>query len=142
MTGVEHKPVTPELESELQSGLKSTQIVGLQLIFIIISASVVYFIDNPRSGISVIWGGFCALVNVCLLLWRMHTGRLDIDANRQLRLMYRSVLERFFVVIGLLAFGMLRLKLAPLAILLGFVVGQAVLILVPLVRALFMKPRA
>ena len=50
--------------------------------------------------------------------------------------MYRSVLERFFVVMGLLAFGMLRLKLAPLAILLGFIAGQMVLILVPLIRGI------
>lgn len=50
--------------------------------------------------------------------------------------MYRSALERFFVVLGLLAFGMMRLDLAPLAILLGFVVGQAGLILVPLMRGM------
>ena len=76
-------------------------------------------------------------MNVCLLIWRMRTGDgQDVDANRQLRLMYRSVLERFFVVMGLLAFGMLRLKLAPLAILLGFIAGQMVLILVPLIRGI------
>ena len=117
-------------------------VIGLQVVLTIIGASAVYFIDNPRSGISVVWGGFCALVNVCLLTRRMRAGNHLNDANRQLRLMYRSALERFFVVMGLLAFGMLRLKLAPLAILLGFVVGQAVLILVPLVRAVFIKPRA
>jgi len=115
----------------------SLQIIGLQVILTITGAVVAYFVDNLQSGISVLWGGFCALGNVCLLLWRMHTGTgHDNDANRQLRLMYRSVLERFFVVMGLLAFGMLRLKLAPLAILLGFIAGQMVLILVPLIRGI------
>ena len=115
----------------------SLQIIGLQVILTITGAVVAYFVDNLQSGISVLWGGFCALVNVCLLLWRMHTGAgLDADANRQLRLMYRSVLERFFVVMGLLALGMLRVNVAPLAILLGFIAGQMVLILVPLIRGI------
>lgn len=115
----------------------SLQIIGLQLIITITGAVVAYFVDNLLSGISVLWGGFCALVNVCLLVWRMRTGvGQDVDANRQLRLMYRSALERFFIVMGLLAFGMLRLKFAPLTILLGFIAGQAVLILVPLIRGI------
>ena len=115
----------------------SLQIIGLQVILTITGAVVAYFVANLQSGISVLWGGFCALVNVCLLIWRMRTGAgQDIDANRQLRLMYRSALERFFVVMGLLAFGMLRLKFAPLTILLGFIVGQTVLILVPLIRGI------
>lgn len=101
-----------------------------------------YLVDNSQAGISVFWGGFCALVNVCLLLWRMRSGKnQNIDAGRHLRLLYRSALERFFVVIGLLAFGMLRLKFAPLAIMLGFVAGQAGLILVPLIRAVVKSGR-
>jgi len=115
----------------------SLQIIGLQVILTITGAVVAYFVVNLQSGISVLWGGFCALVNVCLLIWRMRTDAgQDVDANRQLRLMYRSALERFFVVMGLLAFGMLRLKFAPLAILLGFIVGQTVLIMVPLIRGI------
>jgi F0F1-type ATP synthase assembly protein I len=115
----------------------SLQIIGLQAILTITGAVVAYFVDNLQSGISVLWGGFCALMNVCLLIWRMRTGAgQDVDANKQLRLMYRSALERFFVVMGLLAFGMLRLKFAPLAILLGFIAGQTVLILVPLIRGI------
>ncbi|MEO8417288.1 MAG: ATP synthase subunit I [Methylophilaceae bacterium] len=113
------------------------QIIGLQLALIIISAGVVYVMDTSQSGISVLWGGGCALLNVCLLKWRMRLGDdRSISENRHLILMYRSALERFFVVLGLLAFGMMRLDLAPLAILLGFVVGQAGLILVPLMRGM------
>jgi len=128
----------------LLSGAK-TQVAGkkygsaviiLQLVLITISAVVAYLTDNPQAGISIIWGGSCALMNALLLKWRMGQYKQNIDANRHLRLMYRSALERFFVVIGLLVFGMLRLKLLPMAILLGFIVGQLVLILVPLVRAI------
>jgi F0F1-type ATP synthase assembly protein I len=133
LLGVEEKSATQQV--------LSLQIIGLQVVLIIISASVVYVIDSSQSGISVLWGGFCALMNMCLLIWRMRTGAgkkagQDIDANRHLRLMYRSALERFFVVMGLLAFGMLRLKLAPYAILLGFIVGQSVFILTHLIHGI------
>jgi F0F1-type ATP synthase assembly protein I len=116
-------------------------VIALQLIFITISAGVAYLTDNPQSGISIIWGGFCALMNMLLLIWRMRQYKQNIDANRHLRLMYRSALERFFVVIGLLAFGMLRLKLQPAAIILGFVLGQVAIVLVPLVRGVLSRTR-
>jgi F0F1-type ATP synthase assembly protein I len=116
-------------------------VIALQLILIIISACIAYLIDNPHSGISIIWGEICALMNVLLLIWRMGQYKQNIDANRHLRLMYRSALERFFVVIGLLAFGMVRLKLQPSAIILGFVLGQALLMLVPLVRGVVSRAR-
>ena len=116
-------------------------VITLQIIFIIISAGVAFLIDNPQSGISIIWGGFCALVNVLILIWRMRQYKQNIDANRHLRLIYRSALERFFVVIGLLAFGMFRLKLQPAAVILGFVLGQVAIVLVPLVRGVLSRAR-
>lgn len=117
-------------------------VLGLQILLIIISAGVTYLIDNPQSGISVIWGETCALVNMSLLAWRMMQGKhRDATAGRQLLWMYRSALERFFVVIGLLAFGMLRLHLPAGQVILGFVMGQAVLMLVPLVRGLSNRSR-
>lgn len=116
--------------------------VGLQVLLIIISAGVTYLIDNPQSGVSILWGELCALVNVLLLSWRMMQRKhQDATAGRQLAWMYRSALERFFVVIGLLAFGMLRLHLSAGLVILGFVLGQVVLILVPLVRGLLNKTR-
>lgn len=116
-------------------------VICLQVALITISVSVAYLTDNPQSGISIIWGGFCALVNVSLLIWRMGQYKQNMDANRHLRLIYRSALERFFVVIGLLAFGMLRLKLQPGAIILGFVTGQVAIVLVPLVRGVLSRAR-
>jgi F0F1-type ATP synthase assembly protein I len=117
-------------------------VVGLQLLLIIISAGVTYLTDNPQSGISIIWGELCALVNASLLSWRMmQREHQDATAGRQLVWMYRSALERFFVVIGLLAFGMLRLHLPAGQVILGFVMGQAALLLVPLVRGILNRSR-
>lgn len=117
-------------------------VIGLQLLLIIISAVVTYLTDNPQSGISITWGELCALVNASLLSWRMvQRKHQDVTAGRQLVWMYRSALERFFVVIGLLAFGMLRLQLPAGQVILGFVMGQAVLLLVPLVRGILNRTR-
>lgn len=72
------------------------------------------------------------------MLQRKHR---DATAGKQLAWIYRSVMERFFVVMGLLAIGMLRLPLSAELIILGFVMGQAVLLLVPLVRGISNKSR-
>ena len=87
-----------------------------------------------------LWGGLTALANTVLLTWRMVYGdRPAQNAQAHVRLMYRSSLERFFVVCGLLALGMLRLELAPLAVLLGFLAGQMVLVVVPILRGIKVK---
>lgn len=66
--------------------------------------------------------------------WRLRSGgNLKLDAGVHLRLMYRSAIERFFVVIGLLAIGLVKIDLQPFAILLGFVAGQVGMILAYLI---------
>lgn len=110
----------------------------MQLVGTVLITVLVYFISNSLYGISVFWGGLAALANSVLLLWRMRPElRPTADPQRHLRKMYRSSLERFFVVVMLLAMGML--KLVPLAVLLGFVVGQLTLVIVPLMRGLKVK---
>jgi len=73
-----------------------------------------------------LFGGSAALANIGLLVWRWRRGRYDYhcDGERHLRQFHRSGLERFFVVGIVLAVGMYGLKLEPLAMLLGFIVGQ------------------
>jgi len=78
-----------------------------------------------------LYGGSVALANSGLLVWHWRRGRYDYhcDGERHLRQFHRSSLERFFVVGFALAVGMYGLKLDPLAILLGFIVGQVAWIL-------------
>jgi len=107
----------------------------MQAIASITSAGVASLIDNPFFGVSVFWGGMAALANMVLLAWRLFYGdRPTFSAEQHLRLMYRSSLERFFIVTSLLAIGMLKLKLAAFGVIIGFLVGQVVLVLVPIMR--------
>ena len=96
--------------------------------------------ETPGLGKSVLWGGLTALANTVLLTWRLVYGdRPTLNAQQHLRLMYRSSLERFFVVTMLLALGMLQLNLLPLAVLLGFMAGQATLVVVPILSGIKVK---
>lgn len=90
------------------------------------TAILAWFWQGAGVGASVLYGGAAALANVGLLVWRWRQGRYDYhcDGERHLRQFHRSIMERFFVVVIVLAAGGLGLKLQPLPMLLGFIVGQ------------------
>ena len=75
---------------------------------------------------AVLLGGLVAVANSSLLVWRWHKGARDFhcDAAKHLRSFYRSAMERFFVVVALLAVGFVLMKDHTMALLMGFVVGQ------------------
>jgi len=70
------------------------------------------------------------MVNAGLLAWRWHKGLRDYhcDGHRHLMSFHRSLKERFFVVVLLLAagfaYGFMEPGFQPLSMLIGFVVGQ------------------
>lgn len=70
------------------------------------------------------------MANTGLLAWRWHRGLREFhcDGQRHLKVFHRSFLERFFVVVLMLvagfAFGLTSPGFAPLAMLIGFIVGQ------------------
>jgi len=118
--------------------LKQTQIYLQTIVLQAVLTGFLMFIASLYFGkhtLGILWGGFCACLNVLLILWRMNNRNVpNMDASRQLRLMYRSVLERFFIVMGLIAFGMVKLHYTPLGIMLGFVSGQFVMTITSLLK--------
>ena len=106
------------------------QVILLQMVVTLIGASIAYSIKGtPQFAIAVLSGGGVAVVNGALLAWRMVRAALHPahEAHHQLRLMYFYAAERFLVVVVLLCLCIAVLKLSPLALLGGFVMGQAVL---------------
>jgi ATP synthase protein I len=84
------------------------------------------------AALSAGYGWLVAMLNVLVLLWRRHradTGRA-LSAGQSLWVLYRTALERFVLVGLLFAMGMGGLKLAPLPLLTGFLVGQLALVLI------------
>ncbi len=113
------------------------QVVWLQIIVTLTVASIAYSTKGtPQFALAVLSGGGVSVVNGAMLAWRMsrsalHPAREVPDSravHQQLRLLYFFAAERFLVVFTLLGLCMAALKLSPLALLAGFVIGQLVLL--------------
>jgi ATP synthase protein I len=118
------------LDVEAKEKKIARQVNLLQIAVTLIGASIAYSIKGtPQFAIAVLGGGGVSVVNGALLAWRMARAALHPahEAHHQLRLMYYYAAERFLVVVVLLCFFIAVLKLLPLALLGGFVMGQAVL---------------
>ena len=101
-------------------------------IFVLCTVTIVYAVAaNAASASGAAFGSGIALVNGLLLFWRLkRADRLPPDdAGRHLRSVYASAIERFVMVVALFAIGFGSLQLQPLPMLIGFVAGQAALLL-------------
>jgi len=93
---------------------------------VLMAALLVYWVYGQASTLAILFGGLVALANSGMLAWRMRAAerRDDLDAQRDLRMIYRTGLERFVLVVFFLALGMGVLKLDPSVMIAGFVLGQ------------------
>jgi len=118
------------LDVEAKEKIIARQVILLQIVATLIGASIAYSIKGtPQFAIAVLSGGAISVVNAALLAWRMARTALHPahEAHHQLRLLYFYAAERFLVVVALLSLC-LALKLSPLALVGGFVIGQALLL--------------
>ena len=105
-------------------------LVRAQIIVAAILFVVSYVTWNQQIAKAVLFGSMVALANVVLLVWRVSQAekRMLLDVQKNLHLFYRSSMERFIFVALLLASGMGSLGLNPVAVLVGFALGQLTLI--------------
>lgn len=84
------------------------------------------FFGGGSAALATLYGGLVAVLNAGFLLWRMRSAqrRAGLDVQQDLRLIYRTGLERLLLAGALLALGMGLAKLDPLALVAGFVLGQ------------------
>jgi ATP synthase protein I len=104
----------------------------LQLMLVTATSVVFYLWIGAFAAASTGFGGGIAMINIALLLWRRDRadrGRA-LSAGESIRLLYRSMLERFISVIALFWLGMGVLELYAPALLAGFVVGQLALLFI------------
>jgi ATP synthase protein I len=119
-------------KAEVQEKQLARKVIRLQALATLIAAGLAAccWRSMPQYAIAVLGGGGISVLNGALLAWRMT--RVGVypaqDAHLQLRLMYFYAAERFLAVVALLGLALAVLKLSPLAVLSGFVLGQTVLL--------------
>jgi F0F1-type ATP synthase assembly protein I len=108
----------------------------LQLLLLAATSVVFFMIYGAFQAASVWCGGLIAMTNVLLLAWRQRcadTGRA-MSAGESLRLLYRTAVERFVLVILLFVIALGMLQLDPLALITGFIAGQLAMVLTELIK--------
>lgn len=102
-----------------------------QVILVLICAALFYAAQGAEGAVAALYGGGVALANVQLLRWRKNQVRTrrGMTARASLATFFISALERFVLVAALLALGLGWMGLQPLALLIGFAVGQAAVLL-------------
>lgn len=126
------------LDAEAKEKKIAQQVTVSQMAVALAVASVIYGITGTAQlAIAVLSGGVVSVLNGVLLAWRMSRAALHSahEAHLQLRLMYFYAAERLLAVVALLGICVAALKFSPLAVLGGFVMGQAAL----LAARLFLK---
>jgi hypothetical protein len=121
------------LHNNKNLGLNVIQTITWQISVLVALAFLLYNTNKTHWISALAWGGMCGVLNVLLTSWHAYKKIQHVEASRQLRIMYRSVLERFFIVIGLITFGLLKLHLAPLLIFLGFICCQLVYVVITVI---------
>ncbi len=111
------------------SGIKT--VIKLQLIIGMILLAWVE-VMWPAMTKSLLYGEVTAIINTAMLYWRLYRSqkRPAKTQEQELSLLYRAGIERFILIAGLLAMGMMaKLHLVPLIVLAGFIIEQFVFLL-------------
>jgi ATP synthase protein I len=102
----------------------------LQLLLLAVTSAAVFVYYGGFQAVSVWGGGVIAMTHTLLLEWRRgcaDNGRA-LGSGESLRLLYRTALERFVLVVLLFALMLGVLQLNPPALIAGFIVGQLALV--------------
>lgn len=111
------------------SVIRKQLVIQLSLVAV---ASIGFFtLDGVMPAGSVLFGGGIAVVNLLLLEWRRRVADSGpaLSATASLRVLYRTALERFVAVVALFAVALGVLRLDPLALIGGFIIGQLALLM-------------
>jgi hypothetical protein len=105
-------------------------VVITQLVLVTLAAGGFFAMSGWGRAGAALFGGLVAMGNLLLLEWRRY--RTDsgpvLSASESIRVLYRTALERMGLVVLLFALGLGLLELEPLAMITGFIAGQAGLV--------------
>jgi ATP synthase protein I len=108
------------------------RVLSLQLALLLIVTVGAYAMWGAIAAKAAWFGVFIAITNTLLIAWRMRQNNNASGKPANLNEFIRSWLERYLLVGVLLALGLGGLKMLPLGLLSGFILGQLIWILAPL----------
>ena len=121
----------------MASAARSIRKLAMLQLLLIAATSVIFFMIYGAFQAASVWcGGLIAMSNVMLLEWRRRradSGRA-LSAGESLRLLYRTAVERFVLVLLLFVVTLGTLQLDPLALITGFIAGQLALVFKELIK--------
>lgn len=100
--------------------------LAVQGMLVLLGAVPVYRIAGFAAAYGAMFGGLVAVASAALLMWRMRAAekRESGNARQELLFIYRTGLERFALVVILLAAGMGPFGLDRLGVVAGLILGQ------------------
>lgn len=104
--------------------------VGVQAVTVILGSSLLLIWLGRNVAVAAFFGGAVAVANALFLIWCMRAGarRPAQEARQELARLVRLSMERFMMVALLIVAGLGWLKLMPVPLLIGFVLGQLTLV--------------
>jgi ATP synthase protein I len=111
--------------AEPELAAKARWVISTQLIISVIVAAVFLFKDTWQS-VAALYGGFTSICITTLLLWgiKRATEAAKENPGKSMRILYVGAVQRFLLVLGLLAMGIALFKLDPIAMCVGFALAQ------------------
>lgn len=111
----------------------------LQAVFVTFLALLAELIWRADSAWPILYGGMVSVANMSWLLWRLKREEknsfrneaghdAEQSARRTVISLYMAAAERFILVSALFVFGMVKLELEPVALIVGFIAGQLALL--------------
>ena len=111
--------------AEPELAAKARWVISTQLIISVIVAAA-FLIKSVWESVAALYGGIASLCIAMLLLWgiKRATEAAKENPGKSMRILYIGAVQRFLLVIGLLAMGIALFKLDPIAMCVGFALAQ------------------
>ena len=108
----------------IQSGIERVALA--QALLALLAAMLGGVFAGINAALAALFGGLVALAVSAVLVWheRQSKRHPEWDQHRLFKMFIRAGVERLFVLAGLLAVGLVGLKLSPLPLLLGLLLAQ------------------
>ncbi len=114
---------------QAKDGLVTTaqRVLVVQIAITVVLGALAYLFQGLATALALIYGGLVVSIGTGLHAWRLKLATETTDNTPTIKpaILMQGILLKLMVVGGLLAVGLVKLKLAPLALLLGFIAANS-----------------